>query len=258
MFRFTVLGSGSVGNSVLVQTSETAFLIDAGFSGKELERRLLLRGFPIINLKGILITHEHGDHIKGAGIIARRYDIPVWFNELTHAASEIKVKKIPKLNFFSHEDVFAIGDCQILPFKIHHDAVNPTGFMIFHQPTGKRLTYCTDCGKLDELIFSRFATSDVVITEANYDEQLLLESEYPEWLQDRIRSHLGHLSNQDIKELLYELTSERTHTVVLGHISNKANSIIEIGKLQHKYKKRSSKMKVKIATQEKGTKWIDV
>ncbi|MBU4117129.1 MAG: MBL fold metallo-hydrolase, partial [Proteobacteria bacterium] len=129
IMRFCVLGSGSKGNATFVEFGQTRLLIDAGFSGKEIERRLLSIGVEPETLSGLLITHEHGDHIKGAAILARRYRLPVFINEATLAAGGTVLDNLPQSRPFVTGETFVFQDFQIHPFAISHDAADPVGFL---------------------------------------------------------------------------------------------------------------------------------
>ncbi len=220
--KFSVLGSGSKGNSVYIQSGKTAVLLDAGFSGKELQKRLLhAAGEGINKIDGILLTHEHNDHICGAGILSRRCAIPIMGNDGTFRGGEKKLGKISLQKEFSTGDTFVFQDLEIRSFQTLHDCNDPVGYVV---SDGKfSLGYCTDTGKVTHLMAARLMHCDVLILEFNHDPEMLKRGPYPLLLQQRVRSNYGHLANEDAAAFLGRLQSERLRYVVLAHISETNN-----------------------------------
>jgi phosphoribosyl 1,2-cyclic phosphodiesterase len=219
--NITVLGSGSSGNSVLINYGETGFLIDAGFSRKELFSRLDQCGISPDIIKAIIITHEHGDHVKGARVIADTLDIPTF---ATHFTSEylLKTNKIGrKRNIFQAGSAFKLFDFLIKPFSISHDAIDPVGFLI--SAKNRNIGYAMDLGYLDTLSKCRLKGCDTLILETNHDVELLRDSERPFYLKRRILSKRGHLSNEVAINAFEELITEKTTNLLLGHISSECN-----------------------------------
>lgn len=219
--RFCVLGSGSKGNAILVASADTALLIDAGFSGKEMERRLQLIGYSLDRINAILVTHEHRDHISGVGVLSRRGKLPVYANPATHRQAEAIVGELAARFEFNVGEKFVIRDLSIHPFSISHDTADPVGFVI----TDGRLLVgcCTDTGKVTKLLAHHLRRCHGLVLEANHDPQMLMDGPYPLRLKQRIRSNQGHLANDDAADLLAELAGGHLQQVVLAHLSDTNN-----------------------------------
>ena len=223
--QFSVLGSGSKGNSVYVESKDTAILIDAGFSGKQLSSRLSAVDRDIFRVRGICLTHEHNDHIVGAGIISRRAGIPVFANEGTFAGAENKLGKLHKRCSFATGEPFVFQDLEIRSFRTLHDTNDPVGFVI--SDGEHTLGYCTDTGKVTHLMATRLRGCDALILEFNHDLDMLKNGPYPLALQQRVRSSHGHLANGDAASFLAQLLDEQLRYVVLAHLSE-TNNLPEI------------------------------
>ena len=219
--NYCVLGSGSKGNCTLVESGSTCILIDAGFSGIEIRRRLSLINRSEQDLTAIVITHEHGDHINGVGVISRRCNLPVYANYGTHAASEQRVKQLHQRCEFVTGQGFVINDLQIHPFRTSHDTADPVGFVISDDRSA--VAYCTDTGKITNLIRQRVAGCQALILEANYDPQMLMDGPYPMHIKQRVRSSHGHLANEDTGRFLAEQINSRLSHVILAHLSETNN-----------------------------------
>ncbi|MFZ5775680.1 MAG: MBL fold metallo-hydrolase [Thermodesulfobacteriota bacterium] len=219
--RFCVLGSGSKGNATFVEAGDTRLLIDAGFSGREIERRLAEIGVEAGSLAGILITHEHGDHIKGAAVLSRRYGLPVLVNDATLAAAGEILADLPRRHAFVTGDTFLFRDIKVHPYRVSHDAADPVGFLLGHG----RLTlgYCTDTGTVSKLMRHRLSACHGLVLEANHDPELLRSGPYPPALQQRVRGKSGHLANHDAAEFLSSILHDGLEHVVLSHISETNN-----------------------------------
>ena len=220
--RFSVLGSGSRGNSVYVESGDTSLLIDAGFSGKELQKRMESIDRCLSNIDGICITHEHNDHICGAGIVSRRYSIPIIINDLTLETASSKLGKLFKTTIFSPGEVIKLGSLEIRSFRISHDTADPVGFVISDGTS--RLGYLTDTGKVSHLMAQRLLACHGVILEFNHDLEMLKYGPYPLPLQQRVRSSRGHLSNDDAAKFLKDLLEGEVREVILAHLSEKNNT----------------------------------
>lgn len=215
--RFSVLGSGSKGNCTLVEAGTTRLLIDSGFSGKEVVRRLQWLGIEPTSLTAIVVTHEHDDHVKGIGVLARRLNLPVFANEGTHRAAEAKINRLPVACDFGVGESFAIGELLIHPFAISHDASDPVGFVF--SDGQQQLGYCTDTGTITRLIQHHLRRCQAVILEANHDVQMVKNGPYPLMLQQRVLSSRGHLANEDAVSLAALLAGEQLRLLVLAHLS---------------------------------------
>jgi phosphoribosyl 1,2-cyclic phosphodiesterase len=221
LLRFCVLGSGSKGNATFVESGQTRLLIDAGFSGKEIERRLAEIGVEPQTLSAILITHEHGDHVKGAAILARRFRLPVFINEATLAATGSVLDNLPQCQPFVTGETFVFQDFQIHPFAISHDAADPVGFLLNN---GRLLMgYCTDTGVVSKLMQHRLSSCHGLVLEANHDPELLRNGPYPPSLQQRVRGKTGHLANAEAAGFLSDILHDGLEHVVLSHLSETNN-----------------------------------
>lgn len=220
--RFSVLGSGSKGNSVYIESDGTGLLIDNGFSGKELERRLTSIGRNLDKISAICLTHEHNDHVSGAGIISRRCKIPVHANVGTFRGAEKKTGKLHRRVEFNTGDTVAIGNLEVQSFAVSHDTADPVGFVI---SDGKQyLGYCTDTGMVTRLMKLRLSGCHGLIIEFNHDPEMLRNGPYPLMLQQRVRSNQGHLANSEGAGLVAEILHSRLRYCVLAHLSETNNS----------------------------------
>lgn len=215
--RFSVLGSGSRGNCTLVETGSTRVLIDNGFSGKEIITRLRALGIAPESLTALILTHEHDDHVKGVGVLARRLKLPVYANEATHRAAEARAGHLPLRQEFGVGEAFVIEGLHIHPFAVSHDAADPVGFVL--DDGNLSLGYCTDTGTITRLIRHRLRTCQALVLEANHDVEMLKEGPYPLPLQQRVLSSRGHLANPDSLDLAADLAGGCLRLLVLAHLS---------------------------------------
>lgn len=221
--RFSVLASGSTGNALYVATDKQRLLIDCGLSGKKMEALLHKVDCDPKTLDGILVTHEHSDHIKGLGVFARRYALPVYANEKTWHAMDDTIGELPleQKFIFGLETVKAFGDIDIETFGVSHDAAEPMFFSFHHE--GKKLALATDLGYVSERIKGTIKDADALIFEANHDIQMLMMGRYPWNVKRRILGDHGHISNEDSALALAEVISERTKCIYLAHLSRDNN-----------------------------------
>jgi len=196
-------------------------LIDAGLSGVETQRRLSLLGEAPDRLKAIIITHEHTDHIKGAGILSRRFDIPVFVTRETFGACK-GLGRIDRLEFFQCGAAFDIGQIRVNPFSISHDARDPAGLTLSHG--GKKIGLATDLGIATNLVKSHLRQSHALYIESNHDPEMLVNGSYPWYLKQRIKSRTGHLSNRETRDLVAEILHADLGHLVLAHLSEENNS----------------------------------
>lgn len=220
--KLAVLGSGSKGNSIFLETDNINLLIDAGFSGKKIEEQLKKIGIEICNIDGILITHEHGDHIQGAGIISRKYDVPIYITKESYEAGLLKLGKIKDENLRFIEEAFWLGDTMVYPFDVMHDAERTIGFR-FEESSGSKVAIATDLGYIDNTVREAFREVDVIVIESNYDYHKLMNCSYPWDLKARVKSRNGHLSNNDCARFIKEIYHEKLKKVYLAHISKDSN-----------------------------------
>ncbi len=218
-----VLASGSRGNAIYISDGETSILVDAGLSGKEIERRMTIRGLEPESIDAIVISHDHTDHVMGAGVMSRRYNIPVYMNPKTFFAAEKRVGKIDALRFFECGEYFMAGTLRIHPFSISHDAADPSGFTV--EVNNRKIGIATDLGIANLIVRQYLKNSNVLVLEANHDPQMLFANEdYPWALKQRVKSRKGHLSNEEASELLEELVHSDLSHIVLAHLSEENNS----------------------------------
>ena len=219
--RFSVLASGSGGNACYVETAQSRIMIDAGLSRRELLRRLELIEVNPKTLDALIITHEHTDHVKGAGPLARFLDIPVYINNLTLKKSVKKLGNISKPVALHTGQSISIKDLQVETFTKCHDAEDPMGVIICSNSV--RLGLVTDLGRSTRLVEDRLKNCHSLIMEFNYDPNMLEDGPYPLYLKKRIRGPEGHLSNQQAGELLGAVAHKNLQRVVLAHLSETNN-----------------------------------
>lgn len=219
--KFSVLGSGSKGNCTLVESGSTRLLIDNGFSGKEILKRLTSLGLAPEMLTALVVTHEHEDHVKGVGVLSRRLNLPVYANESTHRAAERRIGKLPLPREFGVGEPFVIDDLQLHPFSVSHDTADPVGFVVSDGQC--TLGYCTDTGKITQLIRHHLQKCQALILEANHDVQMLHAGPYPIPLKQRVLSNKGHLANADAVAFAARLAQDQLALLVLAHLSEVNN-----------------------------------
>ncbi len=223
VFSVTVLGSGSAGNCSLIATSQCQLLVDAGFSARQITRRLELLGVRPERLDGILITHEHSDHVAGLEIFSRRFCVPIYANPLTaETLRRGSLAGFPNWNLFATGAVFSVKDIEIQSFYVPHDAVDPTAF-VFTSDDGS-IGFLTDLGYAPKLALERIRQVDTLVVETNHDERMLQEDSRRPWsVKQRILSRHGHLSNDAAAQLVASIAGHRLRRVVLGHLSRDCN-----------------------------------
>jgi phosphoribosyl 1,2-cyclic phosphodiesterase len=220
MIRICLLGSGSSGNATLVSSGNTHVLIDCGLTARRIARQLGELGLTAEKLAGILISHEHTDHIRGLGTLLRNVDVPIVASRLT--AGEITgLNGAPPPVLFEPGEPFAMGELEIQPFDVSHDAVEPCGFVF--RARGAQAAYVTDLGCITELVRRRVRGSHCLIIESNHDEDMLKVGPYPWPLKQRVMSRLGHLSNRALAEFLAGEFDGAARTLVLAHLSRQNN-----------------------------------
>ncbi|HEX6926372.1 MAG TPA: MBL fold metallo-hydrolase [Longimicrobiaceae bacterium] len=221
--RVTVLGSGSSGNAILVESGTTRLLVDAGFSGVDLERRLAAVEVHPESIDALLITHDHTDHTRGMGVMARRWGIPLYLTEATRFACRGLLRGDERLTAYSSTQPVQIGALQVTPFLTVHDAVDPVAVTVTESHTGQKLGIATDLGRPTATVRAALRGCDLLVLESNYDDVLLRRSIYPWSVKARIASSHGHLSNRAAAELATELCHPGLACVVLAHLSERAN-----------------------------------
>jgi phosphoribosyl 1,2-cyclic phosphodiesterase len=221
--RISVLGSGSGGNAILVETDGTRLLVDAGFSARDLARRLHGVGLHPDSVDAIVVTHDHGDHTRGMGVFARRHQTPLYITDRTRDACATLLRGSENTVSYEPGRPFRIGAVRVEPFLTAHDAADPVGVALVDESTGLRLGVATDLGRPTAQTFHALAGSDFLVLEANHDEGLLHGASYPWSVKSRIGSSHGHLSNGAAARLAVELLHPGLAGVVLAHLSGECN-----------------------------------
>ena len=225
MLELCAIASGSSGNCICVGSDNTHVLIDAGVSGKRIENGLNEIDLKTSEMQGILITHEHIDHIAGLGVLARRYGIPIFATEKTIDAI-LHTKSVGKIDADLFQVIkpgkrFSIGELVINPISISHDAADPVAYKVINEE--KSVAVVTDLGNYNQAIVDELQGLDALLLEANHDIKMLQTGVYPYPLKQRILGDRGHLSNERSGQLLSELLHDKFGTVVLGHLSKENN-----------------------------------
>ena len=219
MFRFASLGSGSRGNATLVQSDNTLLLVDCGFAARELAHRCSTLAVDLKQLNAILVTHEHGDHQRGVGPVARRYQTPVW---MTSGTAQTDFGQLPERHLINpHLPAFNIGEISVTPVVVPHDARETVQFIL--TCADQRLGLLTDLGHITPHVRAQYTRLDALLLEANHDPQRLANGPYPPTLQARVGGDYGHLSNRQAAEFLGALDTTQLQHLVVAHLSEKNN-----------------------------------
>jgi len=220
-----MLGSGSAGNSALVATDHCKILVDGGLSARQVVLRLEQCGVTPEQLDGVVLTHEHNDHICGLEVLCHKFELPIYCNRLTAEAlrSSGLTDRCPNWRVFATGAEFSICDITVQTFPVPHDAVDPIGF-VFHAGSGA-LGFITDLGYVTKLIIERLRQVQTLVIETNHDEKLLQNDTHRPWpVKQRIQSRHGHLSNTAAAGVIEELLPGKIERVVLGHLSRDCNT----------------------------------
>lgn len=220
--RFASLGSGSEGNGLLVEAVGSRVLMDCGFALRDTLQRLARLDVMPEQLSGIVVTHEHGDHISGVAKLARRYAIPVWLTHGTLRAQAKAFSGIPALHEIDAHDSFAIGDLQVQPYPVPHDAAEPVQYVF--SDGARRLGVLTDAGSSTPHIEAMLSACDALVLECNHDSTMLAHGDYPHSLKQRVGGRYGHLNNQQSAQLLAALDVSRLQHLVAAHLSLSNNT----------------------------------
>jgi len=221
-FYFSPLFSGSSGNSLFVKAGGVNVLIDAGGTGAQMESALRAVDVDLNELDAILITHEHSDHIKGAGILSRRYDLPIFANHATWRAMETKLGNVEDRNRKEFNQSFFLKDLLVEPYSVPHDAADPVCFSLSHN--GIKLSSVTDLGHYTKRLLTKLENSNVVLLESNHDVEMLKHGSYPMYLKRRILGTRGHLSNDMAAKAAYDLVTLGVRGIMLSHLSEHNNT----------------------------------
>jgi len=219
--KFCSLFSGSSGNCQYIKTENTTILVDAGLSGKKIQQEIVNIGEDPKKVDAIFITHEHIDHIQGAGIMSRRLNVPIYANRKTWEAMNTYIGDIKSENIKILDECAEVGDLSIMPFDISHDAAHPVGYNIFYK--NKKISLVTDTGCTNDLIINSIMDSDLLLVESNHDEDMVLIGPYPWTLKRRVLGEFGHMSNDTAGNLISRVVRRGTEIVLLGHLSKENN-----------------------------------
>ena len=218
------LGSGSRGNCTVIESQGATVLVDCGFSMRETERRLQRVKRDIKDISAILVTHEHGDHVRGVASLAKKYRLPVWSSRGTAKAAKLEV--LADLNLWHCIDIhkaFEIDGLQVQPIPVPHDAKEPCQFIFTDGDW--RIGVLTDTGSITPYIEEQYSACDAFILEANHDEAMLANGAYPPSLKQRVGGNYGHLNNGQAKDLLSRIDTSKLQYLVASHISDKNNTV---------------------------------
>src|SRR6266852_1385168 len=224
----SVLASGSRGNCALVASSTTRILVDAGLSGRETFKRLKALGERREDISAILITHEHSDHVSGLQRLAKKLDVPVFMTAPTRHAwsravrdAEGAVPELPKSEQFSAGRGFRVGDIEVMPFTIPHDAADPVGFTF--RAEGVKIGFATDLGYMPVSVRDHLRGCSVLVMESNHDVEMLRSGPYPWSVKQRVMSRVGHLSNESLAEFFSNDYDGVAEYLILAHLSEQNN-----------------------------------
>ncbi len=250
-----VLGSGSRGNSVLIESGEHRLLLDAGFSCRETERRLEGLGVDASSIGAIVLTHEHADHCRGVERLVKRHGIPVHGTAGT-LGGRVPRRVAARAHSFKAGSGFEVPGFYVEPFSVAHDAREPVGFVV-ESACGTRIGLVADLGVRSRQTWQRLRDLDALVIETNYDPELLETGPYPWFLKNRIQSHHGHLSNEDAAEGLREVLSDTLDTVVLYHLSETNNTPgLAVAAVAEVLEDEGSDAQLVVCAQAEPTGWI--
>jgi len=253
--RFASLGSGSEGNGLLLEVGATRVLADCGFALSETVARLARLGVTADSLDAILITHEHDDHVGGAARLARKFNIPVWVTHGTLQAAGKALAAVEEVRIFDCHQRFAVGDIEIEPYTVPHDAREPSQFVF--SDGACRVGLLTDAGSLTAHMQSVLSGLDALILECNHDLDMLWDSGYPQRLKERIAGKFGHLDNHTAAEPLTLIDCRRLKHLVAAHLS-KQNNTPELARAALARGLNCELEWVGVATQSDGFAWREV
>ena len=224
----SVLASGSRGNCALVASSTTRILVDAGLSGRETFKRLKALGERTEDISAILITHEHSDHVSGLQRLAKKLDVPVFMTAPTRHAwsravrdAEGALPELPKAEQFSAGRGFRVGDIEVMPFTIPHDAADPVGFTF--RAEGVKVGFATDLGYMPASVRNHLTGCSILMIESNHDVEMLRSGSYPWSVKQRVMSRVGHLSNDSLAEFFSSDYDGGAEYLILAHLSEENN-----------------------------------
>lgn len=250
MMKIASLGSGSKGNATLVQVSDTLLLVDCGFGLKEIEARLRDKGVRPEQLTAILVTHEHGDHLKGAPMLANRYGVPLYSSFGT--ARHFK-RSVPTAEVIDPHRRWSLGSIEIEPVIVPHDASEPTQFVFHH--AGLAIGLLTDIGSITPHVRKAYQNCDLLMLECNHDPGMLSEGPYPPSLKRRVGGDYGHLSNQQAAQLVATVNKSTLQHILVSHISEQNNDVqLALDTLAPEVE--GFAINIELLTQQEGSDWF--
>ena len=255
MMRFASLGSGSKGNALLIEVKDTLILLDCGFGLAEVSARMSRAGVEVDDLDAIIVTHEHGDHGGGVGKLSARHEIPVYLTRGTYSGLGAEGRAITAPRFMDAYTPVAIGDAEIRPYTVPHDAREPVQFVI--SDGAARLGVLTDTGMSTPHIVQALSGVDALVLECNHDLEMLMSGPYPASLKRRVAGRLGHLSNEASAEIVKAMDCTRLQHVLAAHLSEK-NNTPELARAALAGALNCAPDWVGIATQEEGFAWRQI
>ena len=261
MFQTSVLASGSKGNSILIRTKSTKILLDAGLSGKKITNFIHSIKLDENKLDGVVVSHEHSDHIRGAGIICRKLHIPLYITKDTYNVCKERLGNLPVGSIhFKNGSTFVIGDIEIRAFQSSHDVADGSNFTL--KKVGddtRKLAIATDLGFSSNLMITQLKDSTSIILESNHDVKMLINGSYPPHLKQRIKSKQGHLSNEQAVGVVSKIVHSGLKNIILAHLSEENNLPIKAEKLMRDYLHSiNHDLQLIVASQYESTKLIDV
>ena len=257
--RVAALGSGSRGNSVLVEAGETRVLVDAGLSGRQIARRLETLRIEPRSVAAIIVTHEHRDHTRGVGVAARRWGWPLYMSRRTAASCQDLLSGREEIRTFEREAAFRVGRLEVRAFLTSHDAADPLAVTLSDSASGLKLGVATDLGRPTGPVRAALQGCHFLVLEANHDDLLLRDGPYPWSVKDRIGGSRGHLSNRMAAELAVELHHPELGGILLAHVSEECNDGgLAVRTVAEALAGVDYRGLVEVATQERPTRLFDV
>jgi phosphoribosyl 1,2-cyclic phosphodiesterase len=262
--RLIILGSGSSGNSVYVESGGASVLVDVGLSAKETARRMVEVGLDPARLKAIVVTHEHSDHVKGVPMMSRTAGVPVFMSDATRAVCKFagKAEGMHWGEAIASSRSFQVGPLEFHPFTIPHDGVDTFAFTI--QSQGVKVSIVTDLGYITQLVAERLRGSNLVIIESNHDRDMLKVGRYPWSVKQRIASNLGHLANDETARWIRNDFDGQAEYLVLAHLSRHCNhpELVRLAALQALDAHgtlffRNAERRVRIARHDRVSEWFE-
>ena len=255
MIEFSLLGSGSSGNALFVKSDGGKILIDNGLSFKKLSERVHQAGETLDGLQAVFITHEHGDHVNGLGVLSRKMPVPIYVTPSTFNELPSGVGRLENIRHFESGERVHLDPFTITSFRVAHDAADPVSYVV--ECDGCKLGIATDLGSSSNLVRQRLQNCHALILESNYCHEMIRNSPYPAQIVQRIRSNHGHLSNADMNKLLDDLLHDDLRLVVAVHVSQENNSVDKVRSMTERVLK-GHRAELYIADQDKPTPMLNI